>query len=61
MNWQHPNLSKIIKLELEITEAVMHGHKARDDDEYEEKRKELKRLRKELEIPNHVEQKHKTK
>lgn len=38
----------------------MHGHKATDDDIYEEKRKELKTLRKELEIPNHVEQKYKT-
>lgn len=38
----------------------MYGHKPTDQDEYEEKRKELKRLRKELEIPNHVEQKYKT-
>lgn len=64
MNWKHyqsPTLSKIIKLELEITEAVMHGHKATDDDIYEWKRKELRRLREELEIPNHSQQKYKTK
>lgn len=63
MNWKHwqsPNLSKVIALELEITEAVMQGHKATDDDIYEEKRRELKRLRQELELPNHVEQKYKT-
>ncbi len=33
------------------------GHKASHDDIYEEKRKELKRLREELEIPNHAQQK----
>jgi len=36
----------------------MHGHKPTDGDIYEEKRRELIRLRKELEIPNHVEQKY---
>jgi hypothetical protein len=50
--------SKIIQLELRITEAVMKGHKPRDDDEFKEDREELKRLRKELGIPNHVEQKY---
>ena len=52
MNWKHwksPSLSKVIALELEIT-----GHKASHDDEYEEKREELKRLREELAIPNHA-------
>lgn len=61
MNWKYyysPSISKVIQLELEITEAVMHGHKPTDDDIYEEKRRELIRLRKELEIPNHVEQKY---
>jgi hypothetical protein len=58
MNWQDPKISKVIALELEITEAVMHGHKPTDGDIYEEKRRELIRLRKELEIPNHVEQKY---
>ena len=56
MNWKHwksPSLSKVIALELEIT-----GHKASHDDEYEEKREELKRLREELAIPNHAQQKH---
>ena len=55
----HPKTSKIIQLELRITEAVMKGHKPRDDDEFQEDREKLKRLRKELGIPNHVEQKYK--
>jgi hypothetical protein len=61
MNWKHwksPSLSKVIALELEITEAVLKGHKASHDDIYEEKRRELKRLREALEIPNHQQQKH---
>jgi hypothetical protein len=55
----HPKTSKIIQLELRITEAVLKGHKPRDDDEFQEDRELLKRLRKELGIPNHVEQKYK--
>jgi hypothetical protein len=55
----HPKTSKIIQLELRITEAVLKGHKPRDDDEFQEDREKLKRLRKELGIPNHVEQKYK--
>ncbi len=55
----HPKTSKIIQLELRITEAVLKGHKPRDDDEFQEDRELLKRLRKELGIPNDVEQKYK--
>jgi len=50
--------SKIIQLELKITEAVFHGHKPTEDDEFKEDRKLLKRLRQELGIPNHVQQKY---
>lgn len=53
MNWQDPRISKIIELELKITEAIIHGHKPRRDDEYEKDREELKRLREELKIKNH--------
>lgn len=37
--------SKIIQLELEITKAIMNGHKAKYDDIFQEKRKELDILR----------------
>ena len=47
--YNHPNYSKIIELELEITSAIINGHRPSADDEYEEKRKELERLRKEIE------------
>ena len=41
-------LSRIIQLELIITEALSKGHKAKDDDEFSGYRKELKQLREEL-------------
>jgi hypothetical protein len=43
-------ISRIIQLELIITEALSKGHKAKDDDEFSEYRKELKQLREELDI-----------
>ena len=50
MNWQDDRISKIIKLELEITRAIYHGHRPSEDDQYQEKREELERLRIELNI-----------
>ena len=41
---------KIIQLELIITEALSKGHKAHENDEFSEYRKELKQLREELEL-----------
>lgn len=38
-------LSKIIDLEFEITSSIIKGHKPSIDDEYKEKRNELKLLR----------------
>jgi hypothetical protein len=38
-------ISKILKMELEITSAVLSGHKASDRDQYQEKRIQLKVLR----------------
>jgi|APGre2960657373_1045057.scaffolds.fasta_scaffold690086_1 hypothetical protein len=38
-------VTNIIKLELEITTAVLTGHKASDDDKFAEHRKRLKELR----------------
>lgn len=48
MNWEDDKISRILKLELEITRAVINGHMASEDDEYQEKRKELERLREEV-------------
>jgi len=48
--YNHPNTSKIIELELEITSAIINGHRPSADDQYEEKRKELERLRREIEL-----------
>ena len=41
-------ISRILKLELEITKAIFHGHNPSEDDQYKEKREELKRLREEV-------------
>ena len=41
-------ISRILKLELEITRAVINGHRPSEDDQYQEKRKELERLREEV-------------
>ena len=43
-------LSRIIKLELEITEALSKGHKASENDQFKEYREELKKLREELSL-----------
>ena len=53
MNWQDPRISKIIELELKITEAIIHGHKPTRDDEYEKDREEIERLRRELKMLGH--------
>jgi hypothetical protein len=41
-------ISKIIKIEWELTEAIRNGHKAFWGDEFREKRNEMLQLRKEL-------------
>ena len=48
MNWQDDKISRILKLELEITRAVINGHRPSEDDQYQEMRKELERLREEV-------------
>ena len=48
MNWEDDKISRILKLELEITRAVINGHMASEDDQYQEMRKELERLREEV-------------
>ena len=49
-SWVDPRISRIIELELEITEALSKGHKAAEEDEFKKHREELKRLREELKI-----------
>ena len=49
-SWVDPRISRIVELELEITDALSKGYKAADDDKFKEHREELKRLREELKI-----------
>lgn len=43
-----PKISRIIKIEWELTEAIRNGHKAFWGDEFREKRNEMLQLRKEI-------------
>ena len=43
-----PRISRVIELELEITEAIFKGHKPSENDQFGESRKELRKLREEL-------------
>lgn len=45
-----PRLSRIGKLQMEITKALINNHKATVDDEFKFHREEIDRLRKELQI-----------
>ena len=49
-NYSDPRITRIIKLELEITEAIIDGHKSDGEDKFKAHREELERLRKELDI-----------
>ena len=50
INYSDPRISYIIKLEVKITDALLKGHKASDDDEFQSDRLELKQLREELQL-----------
>ena len=43
-----PKISRIIQIEMELTEAIRNGHKAFWGDAFREKRNEMLQLRKEL-------------
>jgi hypothetical protein len=43
-----PKISRIIKIEMELTEAIRNGHKSFWGDDFREKRNEMIQLRKEL-------------
>lgn len=45
-----PRISRVIQLELEITEAIFKGHRPDGADQFKSHREELKQLRKELNI-----------
>lgn len=47
--WNDPRISRITELELRITRAVIRGHRPAENDEYENDRLEIQKLRKEIE------------
>ena len=49
-NYKDKRISTIIKLEIEITNALINGHKAADNDKFAKTRIKLKKLREELGI-----------
>jgi hypothetical protein len=49
-NFKDKRISIILKLELELTEAILNGHKAKDNDKFAKTRSKLKKLRDELGI-----------
>ena len=56
MKWDDPKISEILRLEYEITRALIAGHKAQENDQYQEYRKLLKKLRLEANVPTHAQQ-----
>ena len=50
VNYKDKRISTIIKLEIEMTEALINGHKAADNDRFAKARIKLKKLREELGI-----------
>ncbi len=53
MNWKDPRISAIIKMELELTQAIYHGHRPKEHDKFQAIRNELKKLREEVGIKGH--------
>jgi hypothetical protein len=49
-NYKDKRISTIIKLEIELTEALFNSHKAADNDKFAKTRIKLKKLREELGI-----------
>ena len=47
-------ISRIIELELILTQSIYKGHKPKEDDEFKEVRKELELLRTELNIKRKI-------
>lgn len=55
MSWFDSRVSRIIELELEITEALIAGHKAHEEDRFKSHREELKKLREEIKLERRAE------
>jgi len=49
-NQREEKLARIIKMELEIIEAIRNGHNPSDDDQFKSYREEMNRLRIELKL-----------
>ena len=49
IKYNDPRISRIIELELRVTRAVINGHQPAENDEYENDRLEIQKLRKEIE------------
>ena len=47
--YNDPRISRIIELELKVTRAIIQGHRPAQNDEYENDRLEIQKLRKEIE------------
>ena len=56
MNWNDERLSTILRLEYEITRAVIAGHRSGEGDKYQEHRDLLNKLRREANVPSHAQQ-----
>ena len=49
IKYNDPRISRILELELKVTRAVINGHRPAENDEYENDRLEIQKLRKEIE------------
>jgi len=56
MKWDDPKISEILRLEYEVTRAVIAGHKSQGNDQFRDHRERLKILRVEANIPTHAQQ-----
>lgn len=54
MKWDDPIISEIIKLEDEITRAVINGHKPHEEDQFKHSRDLLQKMRLWAKIPTHA-------
>jgi len=58
IKYNDPRISRILELELKVTRAVINGHRPAENDEYENDRLELQKLRKEIENENRSNRNH---
>jgi hypothetical protein len=58
IKYNDPRIPRILELELKVTRAVINGHRPAENDEYENDRLELQKLRKEIENENRSNRNH---